>query len=241
MRSILLLVSSFAILIPARSLAQENSAPTSSLEDDTSGTLDDEARGLFLAGRSAFEGGRFEEALAHFRRAYELSDRPELLFNVGVSADRLRRDDEAREAFEVFLTRVPDAENREEIEGRLRVLRARAEAAVAPAPLEPSSSGPGVAPFIVAGGGAALAVVGAVLFGVAASSASTVSSAAGVEWSTVSADYDRAGTFSIAGAILVGVGGAVLATGLVWAIAGSGGSETAVAAVPGGAVVRGRF
>ncbi len=84
---------------------------------------DQEARQLFEAGRIAFSDGRFEDALGSFQRSYELSGRPRLLFNIGASLDRLKRDREALDYFENYLEKVPDADNRREVEGRVRVLQ----------------------------------------------------------------------------------------------------------------------
>ncbi|MCS6800144.1 MAG: hypothetical protein NZ898_16760 [Myxococcota bacterium] len=97
-------------------------APATAAPDEASRS-DAEARAVFVRGREAYERGDFETALASFRRAYELSGRPALLFNVGQAADRLRRDREALEAFEAYLAAVPDAGNRAEVEARIRVLR----------------------------------------------------------------------------------------------------------------------
>lgn len=88
---------------------------------------DAEARALFEAGRVAFSDGRFEDALQYFTRAYELSGRAVLLYNVGTSQDRLRHEAEAVAAFERYLELAPDAPNRREVEGRLRVLREELE------------------------------------------------------------------------------------------------------------------
>lgn len=84
---------------------------------------DEEARTIFQAGRDAYARAEYAEALAAFRHAYELSGRAELQFNIGQAADRLRHDREAVSAFEAYLTAVPDASNRVEVEARLRVLR----------------------------------------------------------------------------------------------------------------------
>jgi len=89
-----------------------------------SGARDDEARALFRAGQVAFDDGRFEDALRHFRSAYELSQRPALLFNIGTAADRLRRDDEALAAFREYIEREPNARDRTQVESRIRVLEA---------------------------------------------------------------------------------------------------------------------
>jgi tetratricopeptide (TPR) repeat protein len=85
--------------------------------------IEQEARTHFEAGRMAFADGRFEHALQSFETAFELSDRPVLLFNIGTSLDRLQRKREAIEAFERYLERVPDADNRLEVESRLSALR----------------------------------------------------------------------------------------------------------------------
>ena len=82
-----------------------------------------EARALFEAGRNAFEDGRFDAALQRFTEAYALSHRPELLYNIGQAADRLRHDAEAVRAFEQYLELVPDAPNRRRVELRLEALR----------------------------------------------------------------------------------------------------------------------
>lgn len=84
---------------------------------------EEEARALFVAGRSAFDQGRFEEALSHFSRSYELSGRPDLLFNVGTTADRLGRLEEAITAFQAFLEGSPDSSKRAQVEARLEILR----------------------------------------------------------------------------------------------------------------------
>lgn len=84
---------------------------------------DDEAQEVFLAGRSAFDAGDFERALRDFERAYVLSHRPELLFNVATALDRLRRDEAAAHYFSLYLEALPDAENRAAVEARIAHLR----------------------------------------------------------------------------------------------------------------------
>lgn len=83
-----------------------------------------EARSVFDAGEVAFRDGRFHDALVYFKRSYALSSRPALLFNIGLCHDRLRDDDEAIRAYEQYLTEVPAATNRAEVDDRLGALRA---------------------------------------------------------------------------------------------------------------------
>lgn len=87
-------------------------------------SYDAEARALFEAGRLAFDAGRYEDALQHFQGAYRRSQRPQLLFNVGVAADRAGRVAEAIAAYEKFLESVPEDAQRPWIETRLGELRA---------------------------------------------------------------------------------------------------------------------
>jgi hypothetical protein len=75
----------------------------------------------------AFGAGRFEDALAHFRGAFERSGRAELLFNIGSAAERIREDRAALEAYRQYLQRRPDAANRSFVEARIRFLERRRE------------------------------------------------------------------------------------------------------------------
>ena len=112
-----------------------------------SSAQDAEAQALFHAGRVAFTDGRFDDALGYFRRSYELSQRPALLYNIGNAADRLQREPEALEAFERYLELQPEAPNAREVEGRIRVLRAHIEADAASATAAPSELDAASAPI----------------------------------------------------------------------------------------------
>ena len=105
--------------------AQDVQAGVSPEADET---LDEEARALFSAGNTAFDAGRFEDALGYFQRAYELSHRPVLLYNIGITADRLRRDDQALTAFEQFVAELPEHPHHAEVLARVRALRTAREA-----------------------------------------------------------------------------------------------------------------
>ncbi|MBX7193953.1 MAG: tetratricopeptide repeat protein [Sandaracinaceae bacterium] len=109
-----LAIATTALWLPSSAKAQEQSP---------SERRDTEARLLFEAGRLAFSEGRFDEALGHFRRAYELSERPDLLYNVGTAADRAGQREEAVAAYEQYLATAADIENRPIIESRLVILR----------------------------------------------------------------------------------------------------------------------
>jgi tetratricopeptide (TPR) repeat protein len=90
---------------------------------DTAANYVEEARLLFLAGDRAFEAGRYESALSSFQRAHEITGDTALLYNIAVTADRLRRDDVALEAFESYLAAVPTSPDAPMIRSRIRILR----------------------------------------------------------------------------------------------------------------------
>lgn len=99
-----------------------------------------EARALFEAGLFAFQSSRFEDALQRFTRAFELSGRVELLFNVGLAADRLRRDAIAIDAFERFLRDAPPSTHHSQARERLAFLRGQVAAQEATASEEEEES-----------------------------------------------------------------------------------------------------
>ena len=113
-----------AALVSAPSSSAEAQSPPVDAPTVPDASRDREARGLFDAGQEAFEAGRYADALDYFQRAHGLSGRFMLLYNIGVAADRLRRDDEAIAAFERYLREAPaTAAKRTEVEGRLRALQ----------------------------------------------------------------------------------------------------------------------
>lgn len=245
-------------------------APPDALPDTAGAELTEEqierAREHFQAARSAYDEGRFEDALVQFRRAYELTGNADVLYNIATVADRLRRDEVALEAYAGFLEARPDTTDRAHIEGRIRVLRqqiererepetepvepeeAQVDDSVDPSdpgPVAPAPSGPGALPWIVSTGGAILAAGGAVLLLVAEGDASAVEEPQGdmPRWEDVEHRHGRAPVLSATGGILLGVGAAAAVTGLTWALLSGGpsddGSTVDVAVGPAAIGIRG--
>lgn len=219
---------------------------------------DEEARALFQAGSVAFDEGRYENALEHFRRAYELSRRPALLYNVGVAAERVRHDEEALAAFQQFLREVPDTPQRTAVEARVAILerairdrtqpeesQEQPEAAPDEEETHPveSTSSDITGPVVLISSGGVLALAGAILVGVAAGDVASVEGAErGVSWASVSDAYSRSEPLSIAGGSAIGVGAALALGGVLWlAVGGATGEEPSVAFGPGSFSVRGSF
>jgi tetratricopeptide (TPR) repeat protein len=109
-------------------------------------SADEEARVHFEAGRVAFSRGRYESALGSFQEAYELSQRPALLYNIGTTLDRLRRDQEAIEAFEQFLELDPESDLAPEVQERVRILRENARPDLSPEAVATASDDADAAP-----------------------------------------------------------------------------------------------
>ena len=83
---------------------------------------DAEARRMFEDGRAAYEAGQYQDGLNYFQRAYDLSLRPGLLFNIGQAAYKMHSDDRALKAFKAYLAQTPSAPNRVEVEQRIHEL-----------------------------------------------------------------------------------------------------------------------
>jgi tetratricopeptide (TPR) repeat protein len=218
-------------------------------------SVDQEARALYEAGKLAFEEGRFENALGHFERAFELSGRPRLLYNIGTAADRLRKDDVALAAFERYLTALPEAPNRSAVEARIEVLRAQLAAAQPteqpapdPEPVKPPSEAPPpeppsrVAPWLTLSAGALVAVAGGALVYYGTSERAAVEDAArGTRYSEVADSAERAPKLLIGGSVALGMGVAALAAGGVWLRLGRPSERVSVALSPHGIAARGSF
>jgi len=207
---------------------------------------DQEARALFDAGEIAYADGRYDAALTEFRQAFELSGRQELLYNIGLAAERLRRDQEALDAYRAYIEARPDAANRAAIESRIHILEAALAQHTEPTtPTEPvvppQEINEGGITVTVAGG--VVAIVGLVFIGLSASDASRVmNSVYPAHWSDVRGAYGDATSFSIAGGVLTGVGVACAIGGAIWlAVGNRHAHETQVSFGPSGLSLRGTF
>ncbi len=186
---------------------------------DADELADSEARARFEAGRTAMTAGRPEDALVDFQRAYELSHRPELLYNVGIAADRLRRDDDALAAFERYLAEMPPDQltNRAEVESRVETLRQTIAARVASAP--PPARGPSVPGIVLIVSGGLVAIGGAISLGVGVSERARVENAPPLAtWSDYASSAESAPILEGVGGGGLALGVALLATGVAWMV-----------------------
>ena len=224
----------------------------------------EQAKKAFVSGTRAYENGDFETALARFRRAYQLTKSPDLLYNIATVSDRMRRDEHALEAYEGYIAARPDSPDREHVQGRIAVLRAAietrrrealdAEIEAQRAALEAAEKvkaerpltqyvGPGAGPWIVIGVSGATLATGAVFLGLGQRDQNSVSDAPG---GSSFADYEeiagRGPRRTKTGIALLSIGAAGVLGGVIWQL--TGGKEEEIPEVslgPTGISVRGRF
>lgn len=82
------------------------------------------ARTLFTEGQAAYDAGRFQEAVAKMREAYEITNSAELAFNVARVYERMSEYADAIRYFRIYLRQgQPSAEVRTDVERRIEALR----------------------------------------------------------------------------------------------------------------------
>ncbi|HEY6881201.1 MAG TPA: hypothetical protein VI299_24415 [Polyangiales bacterium] len=80
------------------------------------------AREAFERGRVYYDGGEFDQAATAFEEAYRLSGRDALLYNLYLSYRDANQQQQAAEALRNYLAKVPNIENRSQLEARLHAL-----------------------------------------------------------------------------------------------------------------------
>jgi tetratricopeptide (TPR) repeat protein len=136
------------------------------------GNLSEEARASYVQGRDAYALGDDKLALEAFERAHRESGKNELLFDIGIAADRLRADERAIDALSRFVDLFPELPEAEQARRHLdrlnRVIaeRAQPEPAATITARREEGAAPGGAPPVSApdvSGPRTLIIVGAVL------------------------------------------------------------------------------
>lgn len=170
-------LSILTTLAPASAQDAEEPEGEQHAHEGLQDTASDEARAHFDTAVNAFDVGQYERAATEFRAAYDLTQHPDLLYNVYSALERAEgRSAEAADALEQYLEQAEVPEDRraalsarlanlrtqlaeqraEEAERRLEEQRARetTNEATGPAPAEPEGGGihPAGIAVLIAGG-----------------------------------------------------------------------------------------
>lgn len=88
---------------------------------------DEKAREAYYTGDNHYAAGRYEEALKYFEKAYKLSKRPQLLYNIANAYERMGEYEAAAGYLRRYL-KSPEAEDVSSVRERIKRLEMNAEA-----------------------------------------------------------------------------------------------------------------
>jgi len=97
------------------------------------------ARDHYVKGTRAYELGLFDEAIAEYMAAYKIKDDPALLFDIGQAHRLAGHPAEALRFYKTYLSKIPAAPNRAEVEAKMAELTRQLEQQK-PSPAEPSAA-----------------------------------------------------------------------------------------------------
>jgi tetratricopeptide (TPR) repeat protein len=113
-----------AIVAPASSFAQGRGKPS--------------AESYYKKGKKAYTLGHFDDAIAEFEKAYEIEPEPIFIFNIAQSHKQNGNYQRALFFYRRYLQEAPGANDRAEVEEKMRALEAQlAEKSAAPKPISP--------------------------------------------------------------------------------------------------------
>jgi tetratricopeptide (TPR) repeat protein len=82
----------------------------------------EEARRHYRSGSSAYELGQFDEAIREYTAAYKLKSDPAILYNLGQANRLANHPSEALHFYKMYLSKEPDASNRDEVRTKIEAL-----------------------------------------------------------------------------------------------------------------------
>lgn len=104
-------------------LGQRQAATLKLSPEEQRQALSEEARSFFDRGTKLYAGGHYKAAAAAFTAALQLSDAPELHYNLAVTSERLGETADALDHYRAYLAALPEASDRAEVMARLDALR----------------------------------------------------------------------------------------------------------------------
>ena len=115
------------LLLMAMTLSAPATAHAAGIEDLTTAQRT-ELAGLLKQARAAYSQGDFDAALEHYKRANELLDEPEIIYQIALCHDKAEHVEEAHTSYKTYLERAPETKRRGQVEARIASLDARLQA-----------------------------------------------------------------------------------------------------------------
>jgi tetratricopeptide (TPR) repeat protein len=167
------------------------------------------ARGYYQLGVELYKRSDYGGALKQFKLSYAASKKADLLFNIARCYESLGETELAIRTFQQLIDAKPEEESG--IRERISNLQ-RSQSKDRKRPKKSS-----LVPWLVTGGGIAVAVTGAVLTGISLSQQSSLeeSNRTGDDWTDVQDKNSLGKTLNTSGIVMLAVGGAIVATGTV--------------------------
>ncbi len=127
--------------MPGRARAQNPPGDTSVAPTETLQL----AKQHFVAGKDAYNAGKYAQAIREFKAAEAIRPSPILSYNIGLSNEKLGKRRLALQYYQSYLSALPDAANRAEVQERVAKLQAQpaqtTTAADTPPPTYPPYAG----------------------------------------------------------------------------------------------------
>jgi tetratricopeptide (TPR) repeat protein len=105
---------SFALLTPAFVQAQQPTQPTQAELD--------RAKSYFETAQLEYNNGNYSEALEQYKKAYNIVQKPTILFNIGQCHRKLNNFQDASDSYKQFLKDDPDTQYKGEVEYKIAEL-----------------------------------------------------------------------------------------------------------------------
>ncbi len=111
-------------MMASPSIAQQRSSAPSAISNDKPALSQNEslARTHFNLATQLYEAGQFKLAAQEFEQAYQLSLKPEVLYNLYAAYRDAGETEKAAQNLRAYLDKVPDAPDRVQLEARLKSL-----------------------------------------------------------------------------------------------------------------------
>jgi len=122
MRTAILSAALLSIIVFVRPLAAQ---------DDEDTRL---AAAAYKEGKASFQKGAYARALESFTEAYNISGKPDLLYNMAVCNEKLGENDKAIAFYQLYLEEKPDADDKDAVTATINRLSSEDEAAPKAAP-----------------------------------------------------------------------------------------------------------